>query len=357
MPRRADYIGALVLLLTGCVAADIGEADEPGLVEIEFAADNGIFLDNGLNLPNGMNLGNGTALSNGMNLGNGVDLANGMNLGNGLNLGNGITGPYYAPPAGSGLEQWIDVDPPARKKVLRYLVECALPAGVEVQLLHRGSLELLGRGIAGLGPSLQSGPMSPIDQQRVTACMLARVNGTGQTVQIAMFGRMGDGGEEFERVTTSDGPYPVPESAFFGNLFAATPQAYACQAVNYPLAEARSCRDLGGGAYDCGVLEFSGWDCSAAQEHYVQCEVVWTSDFSRVYYADCVGGNVRWPYVLATFIAPKADGELCAADADCASGECGNGVCGGAGAPAGTRCYQDAECASNLCSPKKKVCL
>jgi hypothetical protein len=159
---RLVAASTLPLLALGCVAAEIGDGDEVGLEEIDYQSDNGIFLDNGLNLVNGMNLGNGATLHNGMNLGNGIDVVNGMNLGNGLDLGNGITGPYYAPPAGSGLEQWIDVDPPARKKTLRYLVECALPAGVVVQLSYRGSVEILGTGALGLGHSLQEGELDDL---------------------------------------------------------------------------------------------------------------------------------------------------------------------------------------------------
>jgi hypothetical protein len=298
------YLTLSLFIAGGCVAADIGEGDEPGLEEIELAADNGIFLDNGLNLPNGMNLGNGTSLANGMNLGNGVDLANGMNLGNGLDLGNGLTGPYYAPPAGSGLEQWIDVDPPARKKVLRYLVECALPAGVEVQLLHRGSLELLGRGIAGLGPSLRSGLMTGDDQERVTACMLARMNGTGRTVQINMFGPMGpDSG--FETASPADEAFPVLEAAFFGNLFAARPAAYACQEEERPLADMRSCRDLGDGTADCGVIDFTLVTCPSYLGDPLLCDTGATAGSAGwVFYQDCYADARRWPYVVTTYLAP-----------------------------------------------------
>ena len=312
-------------LLTGCAVADIGEGEGSGLEEIEFAADNGIFLDNGLNLPNGINLGNGTTLANGMNLGNGVDLANGMNLGNGLDLGNGITGPYYAPPAGSGFEQWIDVDPPARKKVLRYLVECALPAGVQVQLRYRGTLEVLGRGIAGLGPTLKRGTMGLIDQERVTACMLARMNGTGQAVQIDMFGAMALPGAGFETTSPADDAFPVLEAAFFGNLFSKVPSAQACRQQPYELAAMRSCRDLGDGAWDCGILEFTDDVCSVqdGETEFSQCDVGFTSGSSeRLYYYNCAGGEVSWQFVLTTYVAKKRSGQLCFEASECASGEC-----------------------------------
>ena len=238
---------ALPLLAPACVGADIGEGEDPGLEQIDYQVDNGIFLSNGLNLPNGMNLGNGTALQNGMNLGNGIDLANGMNLGNGIDLGNGITGPFYAPPAGSGLEQWIDVNPPARKKVLRYLVECALPAGVAVQLQYRGSLELLGAGILGFGPTLQQGAMPALEQEAVSGCLLARVNAQGISVSVDLLGPMPglDGADSAELAA-----FPVREGVFFGNLFLSIPRAYACSTGGLRLRdEFRACEG------SCGILK------------------------------------------------------------------------------------------------------
>ena len=322
--RKAQAAALLPFLAVGCAMADIGDGEEPGLEEIEFAADNGIFLDNGLNLPNGMNLGNGTALHNGMNLGNGVDLANGMNLGNGLDLGNGITGPFYAPPAGSGLEQWIDVDPPARKKVLRYLVECALPAGTAVQLEYRGGLELLGHGVAGLGPSLQRGVMVVADQERVTACMLARVNGTGRTIQIDMFGPMG-AGSGFQTSTASDDAFPLVEAAFFCNLFSSRVAAYACHAAERDLADMRSCRDAGDGTADCGVIQFIAVNCGDYLGDPPLCDSAETSgDEPRLYYRDCRSSGEVWEYVLTTYLAKRGSGEICEYDEDCASERCGD---------------------------------
>jgi hypothetical protein len=362
---------AAALLVSGCAFADIGPDEEAGLDEIEFKADNGIFLDNGLNLANGMNLGNGTSLANGMNLGNGIDLANGMNLGNGI----------YAPPAGSGLEQWIDVDPVMRKKILRYLVECALPAGVEVQLTYRGQSELLGRGITGLGPSLPKGMMSELDQQRVSACMLARVNGMGATVQIDMFGPMGPDVTGFQSETSADGAFSVQEGAFFGNLFAATPAAYACLTHPYALADTRTCKDLGGGAFSCGVVTFTADTCGAYNGQSLQCVTAYVAGSAREYFTSCAGGELNWSYVLTTFVTPKVDGAACFADEECASGTCGGGTCisalrdngaqcswssecasgicdgGVCGLHAGARCYASDQCASDTCSLKRKVCL
>jgi hypothetical protein len=368
--RPAHLLVLVSLAAAGCVAADIGEGDEPGLEDIEFQADNGIFLDNGLNLANGMNLGNGAVLHNGMNLGNGIDLANGMNLGNGI----------YAPPAGSGLEQWIDVEPVMRKKILRYLVECALPRGVEVSLTYRGDSEIF-HGVAGLGSSLQQGLMTPKDQERVSSCMLARINGAGVTVQIDMFGALGSDVEGFTTATTADAPFTVLEGAFYGNLFSGAPEAYACLNYPYALPDTRTCKDLGGGFASCGVVEFADDSCGAWRDQYIQCITWSTTDGSRSYFSSCMGGARSWDYAITTYVLPKPDGEVCFSAEECSSGLCPSGFCssdrlvngetcyaswqcesdvcdrGVCGWRAGTRCYTNDQCASEVCSLKRKVCL
>ena len=62
MPFSISHIVALSMLLSACVTADVGEGEDPGLGEIDYQVDNGIFL------PNGMNLGNGSALALGYRL-------------------------------------------------------------------------------------------------------------------------------------------------------------------------------------------------------------------------------------------------------------------------------------------------
>jgi hypothetical protein len=318
------------VLATGCAVTDIGEPGDPGLEDIEFAADNGIFLDNGLNLANGMNLGNGTVLHNGMNLGNGIDLANGMNLGNGLDLGNGITGPYYAPPAGSGLEQWIDVDPPRRVKTLRYLVECALPAGVTVQLRYRGVLETLGTGILALGPGLQTGIMPMAEQEKVTGCLLARVNAHGIPVSIDLFGPMAG----LSTATSSEvAAYPVAEGAFFGNVFLATPQAYACSMGSLlTRPEFRACSST-----TCGVLRVL---TNLNKEGNYATKVTLKDCFRDLvcsnaplvdgasYARSCTWYGRTWAYPMTTRLATVDAGEECFTSSLCEPGlECTEGTC------------------------------
>ena len=296
-----------VLMLASAGCAAIGDAEDPGLEETMFAADNGIQLDNGLVLANGALLPNGTKLSNGLKLSNGIDAANGIELSNGTKLSNGITGPFYAPPAGSALEQWIDVDPPMRKRILRYLIECALPSTVEVQILYRGQLEPLGRGVGNLGPGLQAGEMTLTEQEKVSACLLARVNARGEVITIDMSGPMQDG--QFDQPPAAGTPFLLPEGAFFGNLFAVEPVAYACSSVDgFELSEGfcpdRSCALDASGACNCGVMSFIGScavgfaprlkqreGCVEGTDYYAHCYTVSSEE------------NSIWLYPMTTHLA------------------------------------------------------
>jgi hypothetical protein len=298
----------LVLACAGCAA--IGDAEDPELEETMFAAENGIQLDNGLVLGNGAVLPNGTKLSNGLKLSNGIDASNGIRLSNGTKLSNGITGPFYAPPAGSALEQWIDVDPPMRKRILRYLIECALPETVEVQILYRGQLEVLGRGVGNLGPGLQQGEMGTAEQQKVSACLLARVNARGELVTIDMSGPMADG--RFDQPADPDSPFLMPESAFYGNLFLAEPLAYLCADLAGPLDESicpsRSC-SLIDGACTCGVMTFVG-TCSGGftPMSKVRSGCLELVDSAVDYFSTCssmtLEGPILWRYPMTTHVMP-----------------------------------------------------
>ncbi|HEY8144156.1 MAG TPA: hypothetical protein VIG06_15830, partial [Kofleriaceae bacterium] len=260
---------------------------------------------------------------------------NGMNLGNGLNLGNGITGPYIAPPASSTLEKWIDADPPMRKKILRYLVECALPAYTPVQLLYRGQLETIGVGHYALGPSIESGMMTTVDQERVSACLLARVNARGEAVTIDLLGP--HSGFNTASQTELD-EFPFREAAFFGNLFLATPTAYTCTATAAIIntCQLRACRTAADGTCDCGVIRLVKSESSVSWGNSAHCTSVWGSYASGgancsvvtipgtngFYFGACTGGGVRYAYPMTTRMVPVASGQLCAVNPECASGSC-----------------------------------
>lgn len=327
------YLLVSALVASGCAFAEVG--DEPfDEEEIYLEADNGIQISNGLNLANGLKLPNGSTLANGVNLGNGIDLPNGIDLANGIKLPNGITGPYFAPPAGSGLEQWIDVDPAMRKKIMRYLVECALPSGTSVQLLYRGRLETLGHGLYNLGPSLRAGRMNTIDQERVSGCLLARVNARGELVTVDMFGPYSgfNSGSQAEL-----NEFSYLEGAFYGNIFLATPAAWSCTASAYQVdaCRLRACKSNPDGSCNCGVIQLAiGYadrygqhtGCTGFYGGYsyggASCATATITGTTSGYFSSCTGGTVRYAYPMTTRLKPLASGQTCVQNTQCATGVC-----------------------------------
>jgi hypothetical protein len=191
-------------------------------------------------------------------------------------------------------------------RILRYLVECALPAGEEVQMLYRDQLTVLGYGVAGLGPGLQAGVMSQSEQEKVTACLLARSNAQGVVVGIDMFGPMSG----FDQFDDSDRSYPYVEAAFFGNLFGSSPQAHVCTASNVQCDELRACERTGTYSCDCGILDSNTQHCRS-NSYYTDdvCSVDYTSDRQRGYYVRCSSRSSSsgylhtWSYPITTYLA------------------------------------------------------
>lgn len=121
---------------------------------------------------------------------------------------------------------------PQKRQQLSYLVQCALPADVELYT-QQGSERLTFRGSIGLAPRWLSEALTPQEERWVSACLLARTNYFGKSILISM------------RAT----PPPVPtlvtsadeeqtftifEGGFFGNIFSPTPVAYTCLGERTP---------------------------------------------------------------------------------------------------------------------------
>ncbi|WP_089423450.1 hypothetical protein [Sulfitobacter sp. DFL-23] len=116
------------------------------------------------------------------------------------------------------------------RKLLDYIVQCALPEGTMAVAHHDGQTYRF-RGTVGIAPEWRSGALSVADQAAVTACLLARTNAFGVPVLISMRGVGGDlAGLQTLRATKAEQQaFPLWEGAFFGNIFADPPRAYACR--------------------------------------------------------------------------------------------------------------------------------
>jgi hypothetical protein len=119
-----------------------------------------------------------------------------------------------------------------KREQLTYLVRCALPEGVEVYT-QQGADRFTFPGRIGLAPRWVAEPMTPREERWVSACILAHVNAFGKHVQISLRATPPPV-PELQASEEEQQAFPIFEGGFFGNLFAPTPVAYACQGVRTP---------------------------------------------------------------------------------------------------------------------------
>ena len=244
------------LLLVGCMVEDPDADLELSAEEQELSLANGIITANGMRVGNGIQAGNGFHLPNGLVLPNGIHLGNGIQLGNGINAPNGIQlgNGMVDPPSGSDLDKFLDCNcgtscatgscsTTNQRKAFRYLVECAMPASRTVTLRHNGAAYATVPGVGGLAPtwanctgSSTTCNMTVAEQEKVTACLLARINAKGVTVTIGMYGPY----TGFNTNTSTDATYDTKEATFVGNLFVNPPNVHMIN--HYPDGTERNAR-------------------------------------------------------------------------------------------------------------------
>ena len=118
------------------------------------------------------------------------------------------------------------------REILQYVVECALPAGVTLVGSHGGT-EYEFEGAIGLAPSWLRGSLDRAGQRWVSACLLARVNAHGVSVQISMRG-------PHRALRASDdemATFTLEEGAFWGNVFTREEDFNACRGADQAAGE------------------------------------------------------------------------------------------------------------------------
>jgi len=131
---------------------------------------------------------------------------------------------------------------PQGREQLKYLVNCALPADVTV-IASAGEQRYALPGAMGLAPAWATRPLTPSEQRRVSACMLARTNLFGVPVQISMRSDAADATKSLEADAGERRDYPFFEAGFFGNLFQEQPEGYVCTG-DAPSSRMRHLRSL-----------------------------------------------------------------------------------------------------------------
>jgi len=114
------------------------------------------------------------------------------------------------------------------RQLVKYLVSCALPAGVVVEVKVNGELYRYPGGM-GLVPAWAQRDLIESEQRLVSACILARTNFYGKTVKISTRSNRPDPPQALTADETEQREYPFYEGAFFGNLFKPGSPAFVCQ--------------------------------------------------------------------------------------------------------------------------------
>lgn len=151
------------------------------------------------------------------------------------------------------------------RELLRYMVSCALSDTqfVEIDWIDDGGIPQLDVywGLLALEPSWATAPLSAGGARWVSACLISRVNWYGFPVLLSSRGSHG-------RLNTPSvaevNDFSMMEGAFWGDLFSATPQAFACHDlanINHSRQKKRDCaagHDVGGSVDECGIIDIVG---------------------------------------------------------------------------------------------------
>ncbi len=108
------------------------------------------------------------------------------------------------------------------REIVKYMIKCAYPAGQTLTKQDQYGTSYTFHGSIGIAPELATGPCDLDCQEKISACMLAHVNNSGQHISIWMVGP--DPGIGWG----TSALYPYQEGAYFGNIFAAPWQGYYC---------------------------------------------------------------------------------------------------------------------------------
>jgi hypothetical protein len=131
------------------------------------------------------------------------------------------------------------------RKALRYIVECAQPAGTSFDFAWTdggGAAHLESYpGRIGLAPGWMHAPATQDDLAWVSACLVSKANRYGAVVEISS---RGSGGALAAYDMAEYATFVHLEGAFWGDLFASLPVAYACTnppEQPYALSKQREC--------------------------------------------------------------------------------------------------------------------
>jgi hypothetical protein len=188
------------------------------------------------------------------------------------------------------------------RQLLRYTVSCALDADQSFAFTWLDAAgaehDEVYTGLLGLATSWISGPIGPHRRAWVSACLISRVNYYGTSVMLSSRGLH----PAIDRPSAAEiAAYPALEGAFWGDLFARPPVAYACEDPaheRHARALSRVCAagwlDDAGTPQPCGIIQRAG-PCS---------KVCTPRAGAGGYYPVCRGADGSNAQVITVYLAP-----------------------------------------------------
>jgi len=248
---RATWLSCLLMLAGGC-ALDVGDMDDlPHAEEQTDATPKSLSLENGLRSINGLSSSNGLRSVNGLSVSNGLRVSNGLVSINGLatkNASSTVNGRSVNCAGTTRCTGAPDGLLSARRGLLKdaegvnlagYLIRCALPADRTITVKTWDGQRVSMSGELGLAPEWETGQCETDCQEKVSACLLALVNGSGQHISITLSAAWANG-----PLGELPDPSLLREAVFFGNVFTDPPEAYV--AIHRDWAQALRWRALSG---------------------------------------------------------------------------------------------------------------
>lgn len=181
------------------------------------------------------------------------------------------------------------------RELLKYVVSCALPAATTLTADGGGTTYEFA-GSIGLAPRWRHRRLTVTERRWVSACLLARVNAHGLSIEISLRGN------HRALAATSDeaAAFTLEEGAFYGDVF--TPAggvdaAYACRGRDQAAGETgtladRDCAEAGDdpGRTQCGFV--STGDCTNLSGQPWACEAERDGTYRRCHDRSGLGS---WP--------------------------------------------------------------
>ena len=177
------------------------------------------------------------------------------------------------------------------REVFSYVVGCALPAGQNIVAKNSAGVSYTFAGSVGLAPGWATRVPTVSERRWVSACLLARTNLFGVSVQISL---RHDSNTALTTTTAERTQYSNTEGAFFGDVFATPQTLFACgnrSWTPYTTNSLRLCAlSSNGSVTDCGFT-YTGPCTTACTDK--------TAPFGA-----CVGNGVSYAEVITINLTP-----------------------------------------------------